>query len=333
MRKLTNKLALNSLNAVLSALEIYNKPDCKYRDEGFSILIVNAYELLFKAKILLINKENIKSLYIYENRKNKNGTNSKQRIIKKNRLDQPYTLDLNSCISILKNKGLITNNIKENIDILIEIRDNAIHLLNNKDIKYKLYSVCAASIKNYAKLLEKWFPKISLKKYNFFITPLNFDVITNSYESANLNLAQKNFLNYIDIAEGTSSMDDEYDLLLKVDVKFIRNNNDDGVLIKYVSEGKKINVELSEEMFKKMYPYNFHQIVEKIKNERQNIKINRDYYKINKQLQGGEICCKARYLDFNNKNGVKKFYYNSGFVGKFLEKYDETYCINIDVKK
>jgi len=41
-----------SIQSAISAIEIYNKPDFKYREESFSILIINAWELLFKAKIL-----------------------------------------------------------------------------------------------------------------------------------------------------------------------------------------------------------------------------------------------------------------------------------------
>ncbi len=39
-----------SVQAAISAIEIYNKPDFKYREESFSILMVNAWELLLKAK-------------------------------------------------------------------------------------------------------------------------------------------------------------------------------------------------------------------------------------------------------------------------------------------
>lgn len=44
-----------SVHAALSAIEIYNKPDFKYREESFYILMVNAWELLLKARILLYN--------------------------------------------------------------------------------------------------------------------------------------------------------------------------------------------------------------------------------------------------------------------------------------
>ena len=39
-----------SIQAAISAIEIYNKPDFKYREESFCILIVNTWELLLKAK-------------------------------------------------------------------------------------------------------------------------------------------------------------------------------------------------------------------------------------------------------------------------------------------
>ena len=47
MKKLSNRIGEKSLNAALSALEIYNKPNCNYREENFCILMINAFELLF----------------------------------------------------------------------------------------------------------------------------------------------------------------------------------------------------------------------------------------------------------------------------------------------
>ncbi|MCI1753546.1 MAG: DUF3644 domain-containing protein [Flavobacteriales bacterium] len=56
---LSGKLMEKSTHAALSAIEIYNKPDFKYREESFSILMVNAWELLLKAKIAMDNGERI----------------------------------------------------------------------------------------------------------------------------------------------------------------------------------------------------------------------------------------------------------------------------------
>ena len=50
--QLYESLIDKSISSMLSAIEIYNKPDFKYREETFAILSVNSWELLFKAKLL-----------------------------------------------------------------------------------------------------------------------------------------------------------------------------------------------------------------------------------------------------------------------------------------
>lgn len=52
----------NSISAALASIEIYNKPDFKYREQSFTILNINAWELLLKANALLDAGEDITSL-------------------------------------------------------------------------------------------------------------------------------------------------------------------------------------------------------------------------------------------------------------------------------
>ncbi|NWO20070.1 DUF3644 domain-containing protein [Leptotrichia sp. oral taxon 223] len=47
-----SKLIEKSTEAFIMELEIYNKPTIKYRVEGFSFFICNAWELMLKAKLL-----------------------------------------------------------------------------------------------------------------------------------------------------------------------------------------------------------------------------------------------------------------------------------------
>lgn len=62
-KELSKKLVDKSIEAFILGLEIYNKPTIKYRIEGFSFLICNAWELMLKAKLL---KED-KSIYYTDN--------------------------------------------------------------------------------------------------------------------------------------------------------------------------------------------------------------------------------------------------------------------------
>ena len=52
-----------SIQALISSIEVYNKPYFKYREERFSILMVNAWELLCKSRIVQISNNSLKSIY------------------------------------------------------------------------------------------------------------------------------------------------------------------------------------------------------------------------------------------------------------------------------
>lgn len=52
MKKVSRVLLQKSQEAFLLALEIYNKPTITYRIEGFSFFIINAWELLLKARLI-----------------------------------------------------------------------------------------------------------------------------------------------------------------------------------------------------------------------------------------------------------------------------------------
>lgn len=78
--------------ALIAAIEIYNKPDFRYREETFAILALNAWELLLKARLLQINKNKLSVLYSYENKKTKAGVPSKKKTLRRNRAENPFTL-------------------------------------------------------------------------------------------------------------------------------------------------------------------------------------------------------------------------------------------------
>ena len=56
-----------------AAIEIYKKPSFRYREETFSILMLNAWQLLLKARILKENKNHLRSIKIWETRKTNSG--------------------------------------------------------------------------------------------------------------------------------------------------------------------------------------------------------------------------------------------------------------------
>ena len=81
----SNILLQKSIGAAKAAIEIYNKPVFPYRNETFAILMINAWELLLKAKRLKDNKNKMSSIYVKERVKTKKGQLGQKERYKKNR--------------------------------------------------------------------------------------------------------------------------------------------------------------------------------------------------------------------------------------------------------
>lgn len=113
-------LVEKSLSACISAIEIYNKPDFKFREESFSILMVNAWELLLKAKILQLNGDDIGSIWYWKSGEPERGPSG-----------NPKTIAVSKAISILTGNGALKPIVAESIKLLIEVRDESIHFIHD----------------------------------------------------------------------------------------------------------------------------------------------------------------------------------------------------------
>lgn len=65
MEQLSQRLIDKSIEAFIMGLEIYNKPTIRYRIEGFSFFICNAWELMLKAH--LINQKGEEAIFFKDN--------------------------------------------------------------------------------------------------------------------------------------------------------------------------------------------------------------------------------------------------------------------------
>lgn len=108
MEQLQKKLLEKSKEAFILAIEIYNKPSIKYRIEGFSFFICNAWELMLKAHML--NKFGDDSIYHKDN--------------------PGRTLSLENCI-----KKVFTNDkapLRLNLEKIIELRNTSTHFITEE---------------------------------------------------------------------------------------------------------------------------------------------------------------------------------------------------------
>ncbi|HVB25059.1 MAG TPA: DUF3644 domain-containing protein [Ktedonobacteraceae bacterium] len=190
MVQIYDEISTKALCAALSSIEIYNKPDFKYREEMFTILIVNAWELLLKAKRLKDENDNIACLYATDNKG----------ITKTSRNGTPMTKDI---IRIMNEVNLDTA-VSENLRLLIEIRDSVVHYYRDDSLSYLLYTLGVAALKNFQKLMTAWFCK-SFLDYNFYILPLGFAYNFKTLSILELEKAPEPISNLIKYAASTQS--------------------------------------------------------------------------------------------------------------------------------
>ena len=127
----------HSKEAMVAAIEIYNKPTIRYRNECTAILLVNSWELVLKA-LLVSNKQSIFAEI--------NDPEIQARTIpwrKAWRKSQPFLP-----------QSLANRATESNLDALAKYRDRAIHCYNSSDLGIFLYFIFQAAIANYRDLIK-----------------------------------------------------------------------------------------------------------------------------------------------------------------------------------
>lgn len=311
---------------MIAAIETYNKPDHKYREESFSILIINAWEIFFKAKILFEENNSINSLYQYERRTLKNGEKSKRKYIKRNRSENPMTIGLKKAISIIENErlGYIDKKLKANIEALMEIRDNSIHLINMETrLSKTIQELGTASLINYLELTKQWF-NTDLYRYNFYLMPLAFFRDFDSALVLNLSKEERNFTDYINVLQkncATETEDDKYAFSINLNIRLEKSKVPTAVRLELGKNADAIPVTLSEEELYKNHRWPYSKLSEILKKRYRDFKINSDYHSIRKKLLDDERYVYTRYLDPNNKKSTKKYLYNPNILNEFDKHY------------
>lgn len=307
-----------SIGSMLSAIEIYNKPDFKYREETFAILAVNSWELLLKARLLKLNNFRINSIYCYKSYVNKKGEKSKKKkVLDRNRINNPKTISIFEALQRLDAQNELPKNLKDNVESLIEFRDNAIHFINVSDFSKPLQELGFASIKNYVLILKQWETKRNLNKYNLYLMPLAY--VENKLEvDAAPTVEGQNFIKLIRQKLNEQKSDNDYDIAIKIELKFQKGNSFGAAGIQYDKDGVPIN--LSEEDFRNRYPLTYKNVTAKAKIRYTNFKQGKGFNEIMGNIKKNEKLFYERKLDAQNPKSQKKGFYSTN-IWQELDKH------------
>jgi len=324
MKSRSRLMLEKSVAAIISAIEIYNKPDFKYREETFSVLCINAWELLLKAKVLHLSNNKASSLFVWEYKKLKNGQKSKKQYRKLNRAENPMSISLFEAYRIVTEEyGVkIGKVVYDNISTLTEIRDNSIHFINDDfQLSLKVQELGTASLQNYLHLVKEWFGNV-LEKYNFYLMPISFVRDFDSVSGEALNANEKKLLKYIKEMERGYDRDSigEYNLTLRIDVKFQKVKSTSGVSVQITKDTNAPKVWLAEEDIMDKYPWDYDVLTTRLKKRYSDFKANKEYHDLRKRLANDKGLCHERLYNPNNPGSGKKQFFNTNIL-KELDKH------------
>lgn len=322
MKSRSNELLDKSIAAMISAIEIYNKPDFLYRGETFSILAINSWELLFKAKLLKDNHNKMRSLYVTEPIRNKDGSKSKRRRIKLTRSENPFTHSIDYIAEKLIAAGKLDRTVWDNITALIELRDSAIHFYNySAKFNLRIQEIGTVSLKKYVILYKKWFGR-DLSTYNFYLMPLSFVQVPKEADIVLLNAEEKNFFNFVnELEDRSTNPSEEYSIALNTTVKFTKSTSKDDIKVALSQDKDAIKVNLTEEEIRSRYPFDYAALTEKCKKRYSDFVMNGDYHKNRKAYEGDPRCAYVRCLDPANPKSGRKVFYSDVILSRLDDHY------------
>jgi hypothetical protein len=293
---------------MLCAVEIYNKPIFAYRDETFCILAVNAWELLIKAKILADNDEKLESLYIPQS---KSGSG-----FKTSRSGPPITIELLRAIALLNaSSKTVPLVVEKNLEGLVQIRDNAIHLVNpTTSLGQHIYELCAACVKNFLVLSSRWFD-MSWQDRPLYLLPLGFPKFS-EIDVALQASPQGSLDEYLRKLFESEETDEDFDVSLKIRLSFLKASGG-------VSSDASVNVtdnplarevRMSKEHRRDVYRLTYKDLCDKLREKYVGFMQNDVFNKVIRQLKNDPRFALKEYLDPLNPNSSSQWFYNPNIL-------------------
>lgn len=314
-------LVMKSRAACLSAVESYNRASAMYREETFSILMINAWELLLKARIMRENGGKDSALHEFRPRRKKDGTISKFREVKRTRSGTPMTIGIDRACNLVAgySKDRIDNACVANIEALLEIRDCATHfVVTNTLLRKTLTEISLAAVRNYVVAVKSWFD-VSFSDLNIASIPITFDLDQKEVDA----VAKKapgtvvKFLKHILKIEALHSNEvGQYAVTVRVDFDLIKKKDDLAVKVMVVPADADLKISLEGDTVRPGYDWTYEELIERLK-ARYDFKQNAAFHTRMKAVKADAKLHYERFLDPVKKKGTRKSYFNTNVLKEF----------------
>lgn len=278
---------------------------------------------MLKAKILFDSKNKLNAIYKYETRETKRGRRSKKKYIVRNRAGNPQTIGFWQAFTYLEeNDSVLDSLAKSNLETLAEVRNNAVHFVNNDELLQKrVFELSAANVTNYISLVGLWFDE-TLDSYNLHMLPLGFLQNRENISATVMSKKEENVIAFLEMAAASSTAkDSEFCVMLDVAVKMTKRDSLNTVEMARSKDEHITKVLLTEEDIRDRYPWDYRQLSDRLKSRYTDFKENAKYHKIRATLQDDQRYAHVRLLDMENPSSGRKTYFSPNITNEFDKHY------------
>ena len=325
MRSRSAILFDKSTAAMLVAVQAYNQPSSSYREETFAVLAVNSWELLLKARILQLSNNRIGAILEFEKRRRADGTLSSKLYRKKNRSGNQLSIGLFKALDTLINEygETIPAEVRSNLLLLAEIRDNSIHFFNGgPELGEAVLEVGTSAVLNHVVLSRRWFGA-DLTQHNTYLMPIAFVRAPVRADGLALNGQEKQLLDYIANVRCSTAdaLGGDFATAVEVDIQLKRKSGESLTAVRVTHDGGAAPVRIEEESVLARYPWDYEILTKRLSLRYIDFAANAKYHEIRKSLYGDHALCKERLLDPGKPDGTKKRFFSPNIVRQFDKHY------------
>ena len=280
-------------------------------------MAINSWELLLKAKWLKENNNKIRSLYVEEKVKKKNGENSKKQVVKTTSCGNAFTHSLDYLAIKLEEKKILDSLAKQNIDALREIRDSSVHFYNRNNLfAIRLQEVGSACVKNFVQATRSWF-NYDLSKYNFYLMPLAFVNSGSDMNMIELNKEEANLVRYISLLDAANDPNSDYSVSVNIEFNFSKSKTKDALDFQITNDPNAPKIQLSEDQLKSKYPLKYKTLTNRCRDRYTDFKTNNKYHDLRIPLHGNLKYSITKKLDPDNPKSSKQEWFSESVFTVF----------------
>lgn len=288
--------------ALLAAIEVYNKPLVSYREQTLALLLVNAWEILLKARIVQSNGNKLSSIYQREGRKFMRNADGSHR-----------TLGLHQAMARVS----IGPAIRQSLEGLVLVRNQAAHAGELSDeLRQTVHAFGTAAIQNFVTCADKWF---CLRVHMPYLLPVGFLTGQGTAQTAG-NATQRLLVRRLqEIAATQVANDSEFAITLHLDVR-LNPVFSGGASIGVTANPNAPKVRLSGDKLLEKYPASYRDIVNECRRQIPGFKQSRRFNEAMKKVKEKPNCAHERKLNPRSRKGGVKWFYNRENTMALLRK-------------